>query len=137
MVGNVNGIVESMYAAENARSQQGAASGKNGNFSNYLDAALLNYRTGLFTEGLGGSLSNSFYANALYGSTWQNTVLKALKEELEKKDESRETEEAEEDKKSGTAAYSKKKPDWAKIRVIQRYQAPLYEAKPEKNGIFL
>ena len=27
MVGNVNGIVESMYAAENARTQQSAASG--------------------------------------------------------------------------------------------------------------
>ena len=52
MVGNVNGIVESMYAAENARTQQSAASGKTGNFSGYLDAALLNYRTGLFTQGL-------------------------------------------------------------------------------------
>ena len=41
MVGNVNGIVESMYAAENARTQQSAASGKTGNFSGYLDAALL------------------------------------------------------------------------------------------------
>ena len=85
MVGNVNGIVESMYAAENARTQQSAASGKTGNFSGYLDAALLNYRTGLFTQGLGGGFGNALYMNALSGQTWQSIVLKARKTSWKRK----------------------------------------------------
>ncbi|MCI9209078.1 MAG: hypothetical protein HFI83_00075 [Eubacterium sp.] len=135
MVGNVNGIVESMYAAENARTQQSAASGKTGNFSGYLDAALLNYRTGLFTQGLGGGFGNALYMNALSGQTWQSIVLKALKDELEKKEQSGHAEGADTQDREKSEVSAPRKPDWATIRVIERYRSPLQEDTQNNKGI--
>ena len=127
MVGNVNGIVESMYAADHARTQQSTASEGNRNFSGYLGSALLNYRTGLLTGGLGGGYGNSMYLNALSGSAWQSMVFKAIKDELEKKEKSGKSKEETDRGESGAFVSSKKKEDWATIRVIERYQSPLQE----------
>lgn len=134
MVGNVNHIVESMFAADNIKNQQSTASGKTGNFSDYLDSALLNYRTGLLTGGLNSGYS---YLNALSGSTWQTVVLEALRDELKKKeaaeteDDRRDTEEAK------SSASEKKKPDWAKIRVIEHYKSPREEELARHKGILV
>lgn len=128
MVGNVNGIVESFYAADNVKSQQSTASGQNSDFSNYLNSALLNYRTGLLTGGLSDGLSNSLYFNTLTGSAWQGVVLKALKDELEKNNKSGDSESTKEDGENETALSAKtKKKDWAKIRVIEHYKSPMKE----------
>ena len=81
MVGNVNGIVESFYAADNVRSQQSTARGQNGNFSNYLNLALSNYRTGLLTGGPSGGLyNNSLYFNTLTGCSFKSAQRRAEKE---------------------------------------------------------
>lgn len=134
MVGNVNHIVESMFAADNIKNQQSTANGKTGNFSDYLDSALLNYRTGLLTGGLNSGYS---YLNALSGSTWQTVVLEALRDELKKKeaaetkDDRRDTEEAK------SSASEKKKPDWAKIRVIEYYKSPREEELTRHKGILV
>lgn len=134
MVGNVNHIVESMYAADNIRNQQSTANGKAGNFSDYLDSALLNYRTGLLTGGLNSGYS---YLNALSGSTWQTLALAALRDELKKKesDKTEKTQQDSEDTKSQAAA--KKKPDWAKIRVIEHYKSPKEEELIRQKGILV
>ena len=134
MVGNVNHIVESMSAADNIRNQQSTANGKTGNFSDYLDSALLNYRTGLLTGGLNSGYS---YLNALSGSTWQTLVLEALRDELKKKesDQTEKTQQDSEDTKS--QASTKKKPDWAKIRVIEHYKSPREEELVRQKGILV
>lgn len=133
MVGNVNQIVESMHMADNIRNQQNTAGGKTGNFSDYLDSALLNYRTGLLTGGLNSGYS---YLNALSGSAWQTVVLEALRDELKKK-ESGETKKSLEDaEETESLASEKKKPDWAKIRVIEHYKSPR-EEPAEKKGILI
>lgn len=134
MVGNVNHIVESMSAADNIRNQQSTANGKAGNFSDYLDSALLNYRTGLLTGGLNSGYS---YLNALSGSTWQTFVLEALRDELKKKesDKTEKTRQDSEDTKSQASA--KKKPDWAKIRVIEHYKSPKEEELIKQKGILV
>ena len=134
MVGNVNHIVESMFAADNIKNQQSTASGKTGNFSDYLDSALLNYRTGLLTGGLNSGYS---YLNALSGSTWQTVVLEALRDELKKK-ESAETEDDRRDtEEAKSSASEKKKPDWATIRVINRYKSPTEEAVGKEKGMLI
>lgn len=134
MVGNVNHIVESMSAADNIRNQQSTANGKAGNFSDYLDSALLNYRTGLLTGGLNSGYS---YLNALSGSTWQTFVLEALRDELKKKesDKTEKTQQDSEDTKSQTS--TKKKTDWAKIRVIEHYKSPKEEELIKQKGILV
>lgn len=134
MVGNVNNIVESMFAADNVRNQQSTANGKTDNFSGYLNSALLNYQTGLLTGGLNSGYS---YMNALTGSAWQNVVLEALRDGLKK---SRQTESAEEesDQESGVSSNeARKKSDWATIRVIRRYHAPVLEEENTKKGILV
>ncbi len=134
MVGNVNGIVESMFAAENARNQQSTANGKSGNFSSYLNSALLNYQTGLLTGGLNSGYS---YMNALTGSAWQNVVLEALRDGLKK---NRQTDEKEDNAKEAEASSNgvqKKKSNWATIRVIRHYQSPVLEEENAKKGILV
>ena len=134
MVGNVNSIVESMSMADNIRNQQSTANGKTGNFSDYLDSALLNYRTGLLTGGLNSGYS---YLNALSGSTWQTVVLEALRDELKKKesDQTEKTKQDGEDTKSQSE--TKKKTDWARIRVIEYYKSPKEEATMKQKGILV
>lgn len=129
MAGNVNGIVESFYAADNVKSQQSTARGQNGNFSDYLNLALSNYRTGLLTGGLGSGLyNNSLYFNTLTGSAWQDVVLKALKDELKKNTKSDDAESTAEDGENESVFSAKTaKKDWAKIRVIERYKSPMKE----------
>lgn len=133
MVGNVNHIVESMHAADNIRNQQSAANAKNGNFSNYLESALLNYRTGILTGGF-----NSGYSclNALSGSSWQTVVLEALRDELKKKQTEEKKDDSQKDEETSALAQAKKKPDWAKIRVIERYKSPKDELS-EKTGVLV
>lgn len=134
MVGNVNQIVESMFAADNIRNRQSTVGGKTNNFSGYLDSALLNYRTGLLTGGLNSGYS---YLNALTGSSWQTLVLEALRDELKKK-ESDQAEKTEQDSKDAKSQASvKKKPDWAKIRVIEHYKSPGEEELIRQKGILI
>lgn len=124
MVGNVSGMVESYFAADNARSHQTtAASQTNSRFSDYLNYALLNSRTGsLF--GTGQEFGYS-YMNGLSNSLWQGMVLKALKEELQKDSDTKGTETSSQEDAKSTKAEAKKKPDWASMRVINRYKSPM------------
>lgn len=129
MVGNVGQIVESMNAANHARSGQNTANAASPDFKDYLETALLSSRIGLFSSGLGGSDS---YLNPLSGSVWQTAMLEALRDELKKgrKSENGEGETLEEDV-SSSRTEQKKKEDWVSIRVIRRYQSP---HKEESGG---
>lgn len=132
MVGNISGvgsIVESMYASDNIKMQQGTPKADNSSFSNYLDRMLLsNYQTGFL---MGNGMSSSYsYLNALSGMSWQNLLVEALREELQKKSDEGETKNAEsEDDTKGLKTAKKKKPDWATIRVIQHYKSPIEQAE--------
>ena len=119
MVGNVGGIVESMYAADNVRNQQNAADAKAGSFSDYLDYALLSGRTGLLSGGTGFGYS---YLNPLASSSWQTLMLGALRDELKKKADG---EKSGEDKEGEVSQPHRKKPNWATIRVVEHYKAPV------------
>ncbi|MCI9427746.1 MAG: hypothetical protein HFI81_08335 [Eubacterium sp.] len=129
MVGNVGQIVESMNAANNARSGQNTANAASPDFKDYLETALLSSRNGLFSSGLGGGYS---YLNPLSGSVWQTAMLEALRDELKKgrKSEEKEGETLKEDVSSSQTEQTKKE-DWVSIRVIRRYQSP---HKEESGG---
>ena len=73
--------------------------------------------------------------NALSGQTWQSIVLKALKDELEKKEQSGHAEETDTQDREKSEVSAPKKPDWAKIRVIERYRSPLQEDTQNNKGI--
>lgn len=132
MVGNVSGIVESYFAADHAKSQQNTAASQTGSrFSDYLDYALLNSRTGLlFGNGLDSGYS---YMNGLSNSMWQSMVLKALKEGLKKDSDAEDTDTSSQE--DTAKAEAKKKPDWATIRVISRYQSPM--AQTAEKGMLI
>ena len=134
MVGNVNGIVESLYAADNVRTQQAATNSKSDNFSNYLNLALSNYQTGLLTGGLGSGYS---YLNQLTGSTWQTAVLEALKEGFKKEQKSEDTSSGGQEEEGGANLAKQKKPDWATIRVIRHYQPPVMDENVKKQGVLV
>ena len=136
MVGNVNNIVESMYAADNARSyRQAAAASNTETFSDYLDLALLNGRTGLLTGGLSSDYS---YRSILSGSIWQTAVLEALRDGLKKNGTEADTKGGQAQGEATAARLSEeKKTDWARIRVIRRYQVPVETAMEEKKGILV
>lgn len=136
MVGNVSGIVESYFAADNAKSHQNTTAAQtNSRFSDYLDYALLNSRTGLlFGNGIDSGYS---YTNALTGSIWQSMVLKALKEELKKDSETEDTDAALKEAAKSEKTAEKKKPDWATIRVINRYKSPMEEAVGKEKGMLI
>ncbi|MBO5372261.1 MAG: hypothetical protein J6A75_06035 [Lachnospiraceae bacterium] len=139
MVGNMSGlsgIVESMFAADKTVNRQNMSNTNTVNFSNYLDAALLNYRSGLlFGNGLGAGYS---YLSALSGSTWQSVVVQALKEELKKELESDEENNGEAcDKEEIQKITKSKKPDWASIRVIQRYESPMKQEDLPCKGLLV
>ncbi len=121
MVGNVGQIVESMNAANNARSGQNTANAASPDFKDYLETALLSSRNGLFSSGLGGGYSY-----------WQIAMLEALRDELKKgrKSEEKEGETLKEDVSSSQTEQTKKE-DWVSIRVIRRYQSP---HKEESGG---
>lgn len=134
MIGNVGSLVESMNAANNAKLHQNTANTTSENFKNYLNAALLNSQSGLFSSGLSSGYS---YFNPMSGSIWQTVVLEALRDELKKENESEEKKGADSEKESfGTQAQKTKKEDWARIRVIRRYQPPVLE-ESKKDGILL
>ena len=140
MTGNVNNIVESMFAAEHARSRQNTANTKTtaktgSSFSDYLNYALLNSQAGaLFGTGSGIGLSYP-YTNPLSGSFLQTYVLKALIDGIQKNSQSTAPQTAGTAQETDAAAQTaKKKPDWAKVRVIRHYQAPVTE---EKKGILV
>ena len=139
MVGNVGQLVESMNAANNAKLNQNTANTNSGNFKNYLDTALLNSRSGLLTNGLFSSgLSSGYsYLNPLSGSVWQTAMLEALRDELKKgrSSEDKESEDLQEES-SDSQTQKTKKEDWARIRVIRRYQSPVLEEN-KKEGILL
>ena len=139
MVGNVGQLVESMNAANNAKLTQNTANTNSGNFKNYLDTALLNSRSGLLTNGLFSSgLSSGYsYLNPLSGSVWQTAMLEALRDELKKgrSSEDKESEDLQEES-SDSQTQKTKKEDWARIRVIRRYQSPVLEEN-KKEGILL
>ena len=122
MVGNVGQIVESMNAANNARSGQNTANAASPDFKDYLETALLSSRNGLFSSGLGGGT----------GPVWQTAMLEALRDELKKgrKSEEKEGETLKEDVSSSQTEQTKKE-DWVSIRVIRRYQSP---HKEESGG---
>ena len=123
MIGNINGIVESYYAADTAKSKQNASNGAAKGFSDYLDYALLmNRGNGLFSDGLG---IGSSYSNALSGNFFQSLALKALKESL-KKESSGSENDAEEESETNEDVNGKKA-EWARIRVIHHYKSPLLE----------
>ena len=140
MVGNVNGIVNSMFAAEGAANSRNTARTNTGNsFSDYLDYALLNSRSGAL---LGGGIgSNYSYMNGLSGSVWQTIALKALVDEIKKNNQTAsDTTAAAEDAQQGNSkAFSKpeKKPDWAKIRVLRYYNAPAVKQSTKSRGILV
>lgn len=138
MVGNMHlsGIVESMFAADQTANRQNMTKGNPANFSNYLDSALWNYRSGLlFGNGYGSEYS---YLQALTGSTWQSAVVQALKEELKKELENDEKNSNEaEDGGEVPKAAKDKKPDWATIRVIQRYASPMKQEDLPCKGLLV
>ncbi len=132
MLGNINGIVESFYKADNIKAQQNMAGAKSSGFSDYLDYALLNGRTGLFGE---NNLYAGYpYSSPLSGSLWQGVVLDALRRGLKKESEE-ETKVQQEDEP--IQAEAKKKPDWARIRVIRHYQSPVAREGVENPGILI
>ena len=138
MIGNVNGIVDSVFAAENLRSRQNTVNTKNGNsFSDYLNYALLNAQSGaLFGSGNGIS-SGYAYMNPLSGSIWQTFALKALADGLQKTNPSPAQPAADgqrHENKNESVQTAQQKPDWAKIRVIRYYQSPA-EKTPVSRGI--
>ena len=92
------------------------------------------FRSGLLTGGLNSGYS---YLNALSGSTWQTVVLEALRDELKKKesDQTEKTKQDSEDTKSQSE--TKKKTDWARIRVIEYYKSPKEEAMMKQKGILV
>lgn len=132
MTGNVSGIVEAFFPTDRWNSQPRVATETAGKFSDYLDLALLNGRTGLFTGSMQAGTGYPF-AQGLSGSIWQTLVLKALQDQLKKKEEAA----GQTQQKDGDAEYAradvKKKPDWATIRVLERYRAPAEENAPTKS----
>lgn len=133
MVGNVGQLVESMNAANNAKLHQNTSNSTSDIFKNYLDTALLNSRGGLFSDGLGSGYS---YLNPLSGSVWQTAMLEALRDELKKGRESEDEKSDDlEEETSSPKAQKEKKEDWARIRVIRRYQAPMVEGNKSKKEI--
>ncbi len=134
MIGNVGSLVESMNAANNAKLHQNTANTTSENFKNYLNAALLNSQSGLFSSGLSSGYS---YFNPISGSIWQTVVLEALRDELKKGKESEEKKGSDSEKDTfDTQAQKTKKEDCARIRVIRRYQSPVLE-ESKKGGILL
>lgn len=130
MIGNVNGIVESMFASDRIRSSQNTANTKTGSaFSDYLEYALLNSRSGaLFGNGV----------DALPGSVWQTFALKALVDGLQKSKQGETASAADKTQENSNAvAREEKKPDWAKIRVIHRYKAPMAQEKLQNRGVLV
>ena len=111
MIGNVGSLVESMNAANNAKLHQNTAN---------------------------TTLSSGYsYFNPISGSIWQTVVLEALRDELKKGKESEEKKGSDSEKDTfDTQAQKTKKEDWARIRVIRRYQSPVLE-ESKKGGILL
>ncbi len=138
MIGNMSGLsgmVESMFATDKTAIRQHTTNPNTANFSNYLDSALLNYRTGLlFGNGFGSDYS---YMQALSGSTWQSVVVQALKEELKKELESDEKNNNKAKDSDISKTTKDKKPDWATIRVIQRYEAPIKQEDLPCKGLLV
>lgn len=135
MVGNVNQLVESMNAANNARTQQASSSTRSDNFSDYLDTLLLNSRSGLLsgTDGLGYSSLGS-----MSGSIWQMVALQSLRDSLKKERQSESESGSQSDENSAASKTDKaKKTEWAKIRVVERYQSPAKDAKEPAKGILI
>lgn len=138
MTGNLSGvgsIVESMHTAENLRMQQNTANTKGSSFSDYLDMALLNNRTGLFT----GSGINSCYPwyHTFSDYSWKNTIIKALRDELKKESDEEQKKVQSEGAKESSSVSRKKKPDWAVVRVIERYQPPVVQTTSESEGLLV
>ena len=137
MLGNVTGIVDSMFAADNVRSRQNTANTNTKNScSDYLDYALLNSRSGSL---LGTGIDSGYsYMNGLSGSIWQTFALKALIDGMQKSSnsaaEGSTTAVSENRAASGLA---EKKPDWAKIRVVQYYKAPTVQQNLGNQGILI
>lgn len=135
MVGNVGQLVESMNAANNAKLQQ-ASSGANANrdnFSDYLDTLLLNSGSGLFS-GVSGYSS----LNSTSGSIWQMVALQSLRDSLKKEKQSEDGEDSESGKNGAVLKESQaKKTEWAKIRVVERYQSPAKDVKESAKGILV
>lgn len=140
MIGNVNGIVDSMFAADNLKNRQNAADAKAGSsFSDYLNYALLNARSGsLFGDGIGMG-SNYPYMNAMSGSIWQTFALKALIDGMQKNSQTTASESAQGQQENGgaSAKAAEAKPDWAKIRVIRHYQSPIPNQNPANRGVLV
>lgn len=140
MIGNVSGIVNSMFAADNARNSRNTANTNTGNsFSDYLNYAFLNSSSGaLFGNGIG---SNYSYMNGLSGSIWQTFALKSLIDGIQKNNQTTAgTTTAASDTKqenSESVSGSEKKPDWAKIRVLQYYNTPTAQQSLKSRGILV
>ena len=136
MIGNVNGIVDSMFAADSLGSRRDTANTKTGSsFSDYLNYALLNSRSGaLFGDGTG--IGNVSYLNAMSGSLWQAFALKALVDGIQKNNQTAATDTVQGQQENGStsAKAAEAKPDWAKIRVIRYYQPPVLQQNPENRG---
>lgn len=136
MVWNTSGvssIVESFYSADNAKKVQNQTGKSSTSFSDVLTAMYQNYQTGLLT----GSSSMTGYP--LYGSSgltgyplsgqsdylWQTKLLGLLAEKLSGQESGQQAE---------TRQTETKKPDWAKFRVIHRYQQ---DTTPSQEGILI
>ena len=121
MIGNVNGIVDSMFAAADLKNRQITANTKNeDSFSDYLNYALLNSQQGALF-GTGSGISS--------GSIWQAFALKALVDGLKKS--------SQQDNESVSVQAGGPKPDWAKIRVVRYYQPPAVYNTPASQGILV
>lgn len=131
MLGSVNSIVESMFAADRVKGQQGSVNTqKSGSFSDYLNYALLNSQSGaLFGNGSGVGMGYP-YTGQLSGSIWQAFALKALADGVQKNSQSA----------SGTKEspqQAKEDTDWAKIRVVRYYSSPAGHGQTAGKGILI
>lgn len=132
MIGNVNGIVDSMFAAADLKNRQITANTKNeDSFSDYLNYALLNSQQGALF-GTGSGISS--------GSIWQAFALKALVDGLKKSSQpvAGASENGKgQDNESVSVQAGGPKPDWAKIRVVRYYQPPAAYNTPASQGILV
>lgn len=139
MTGNVNSIVESMFAANSLKNQQNTVSQKNkSSFSDYLNYALLNSQSGALFGSVSGTGLSYPYTSPLSGSVWQAFALKALADGLNKNNQPASIASENGQEQDPQAAGAKtKKPDWAKIRVVRYYQAPQAAEKQNNPGILV
>lgn len=120
-IGNLSSIVESFYTADTLKSRASAEDDSSNSFQDYLNTALGYYRTGMLT----GSGMYGNYSNILSGVAVNALLSRIL--EREAADSTSVMNDA-----AGSQRSEQKKPAWATIRVIRRYQEPALQPEPGK-----